>query len=200
MLRVGIYGGAFAPIHKGHIEAAKAFMKQMWLDVLFVVPTGVSPHKKMDLSASAEDRMEMCRIAFRDIEGVIVSDMEIRRKSVNYSIDTVRELSGDDRRLFLLCGTDMMLTLGEWDEADEIFKLCYPVYARRETDNVLDADIIEKNQDYFNKFGRQAIKLDTPVIEISSSALRDMMRHGEDVTRYMDSEVLKYIEEKGLYT
>ena len=79
MLRVGIYGGAFAPIHKGHVEAAKAFMSQMWLDVLFVIPTGNSPHKEMDRTASDADRMEMCRRAFEGVEGVIVSDVEIRR-------------------------------------------------------------------------------------------------------------------------
>ena len=123
MLRVGIYGGAFSPIHIGHVEAAKAFMRQMWLDVLFVIPTGLSPHKEMDHSANAEDRMEMCRRAFREVEGVIVSDIEIRRVGKSYSIDTIREMSGDDRRLFMLCGTDMMLTLDEWNDADEIFKL-----------------------------------------------------------------------------
>ncbi len=199
MLRVGIYGGAFAPIHKGHVEAARAFIDQMRLDVLFVVPTGVSPHKQIDLSATAEDRMEMCRIALRDVGGIIISDIEIRRKSVNYSIDTVRELSGDDRRLFLLCGTDMMLTIGEWDEADEIFRLSYPVYARRENDRELDSAIIQKNKEYFERFGRYVIKLDMPVTEISSSILREKLKRGEDVTEYMDSEVIKYIEKKELY-
>ena len=68
MLRVGIYGGAFAPIHVGHTEAAKAFIEQMWLDVLFIIPTGESPHKVMDHSATAAERMEMCKLAFRDVE------------------------------------------------------------------------------------------------------------------------------------
>ena len=199
MLRVGIYGGAFSPIHIGHVEAAKAFMRQMWLDVLFVIPTGLSPHKEMDHSANADDRMEMCRRAFREVEGVIVSDIEIRRVGKSYSIDTIREMSGDDRRLFMLCGTDMMLTLGEWDDADEIFSLCYPVYIRREEDRALDQRIIEKNTAYFEKYGKYVIKLDSPVIDISSTQLRAMIKNGEDTSRYIDSEVLSYIEERGLY-
>lgn len=199
MLRVGIYGGAFSPIHKGHVEAAKAFMRQMWLDVLFVIPTGQSPHKEMDSSAVAEDRMEMCRLAFRDVEGVIVSDVEIRRGGKSYSIDTIREMSGEDRRLFMLCGTDMMLTLDEWDHVDEIFKLCYPVYIRREEDRTLDSKIIEKNTEYFEKYGKYVIKLDSPVIDISSTELRACIKRGEDVSAYIDGEVLKYIGEKGLY-
>ena len=199
MLRVGIYGGAFAPIHIGHVEAARAFMRQMWLDVLFIIPTGQSPHKEMDHSASAEDRMEMCRLAFRDVEGVIVSDVEIRRGGKSYSIDTIREMAGDDRRLFMLCGTDMMLTLGDWNNVDEIFKLCYPVYIRREEDRALDAKIIEKNTEYFEKYGKYVIKLDSPVIDISSSEIRERIRNKEDISAFVDSEVLKYIDEKGLY-
>lgn len=199
MLRVGIYGGAFAPIHIGHVEAAKAFMSQMWLDVLFVIPTGVSPHKDMDRSASNEDRMEMCRLAFEGVDGVIVSDIEIRRGGVSYSNDTLREMADTDRRLFMLCGTDMMLTLDEWDEIEEIFKLSYPVYIRREADHSLDAKIIEKNTEYFEKYGKYVMKLDAPVIDISSSTLRKMIREGKDVSRYIDPKVLKYINEKGLY-
>ena len=199
MLRVGIYGGAFSPIHKGHVEAAKAFINQMWLDVLFVIPTGQSPHKEMDNSASAEDRMEMCRRAFRDVDGIIVSDLEIRRGGKSYSINTLRDMAGDDRRLFMLCGTDMMLTLGDWDNADEIFKLCYPVYIRRENDRSLDSKIIEKNTEYFEKYGKYVIKLDSPVIDISSTELRSMIKSGEDTSGYIDGEVARYIEEKGLY-
>ena len=199
MLRVGIYGGAFAPIHIGHVEAAKAFMRQMWLDVLFVVPTGKSPHKEMDQTASDADRVEMCRRAFEGIDGVIVSDIEIRRGDVSYSIETLRSFTDDDRRLFMLCGTDMMLTLGEWDDADEIFKLCYPVYIRREDDRELDAKIIETNTRYFEAYGKYVIKLDAPVIDISSSQLRDMLRRGEDVSAYMPRRVLEYIDEVGLY-
>ena len=199
MLRVGIYGGAFAPIHIGHVEAAKAFMKQMWLDVLFVVPTGKSPHKEMDTTASDSDRIEMCRRAFEGVEGVIVSDIEIRRGDTSYSIETLRSFTDEDRRLFMLCGTDMMLTLGEWDDADEIFRLCYPAYIRREDDRELDAKIIETNTRYFETFGKYVIKIAAPVIDISSSRLREMMRRGEDVSAYMPARVLEYIDEKGLY-
>lgn len=199
MLRVGIFGGAFAPIHVGHVEAARAFMSQMWLDVLFVIPTGISPHKEMDRTASDKDRMEMCRRAFEGVEGVIVSDVEIRRGGTSYSVETLRSFSDDNSRLFMLCGTDMMLTLGEWDDADEIFKLCYPVYIRRESDRELDDKIIEANTRYFETFGKYVIKLDAPVIEISSSKLREMMRRGEDVSDYIPAKTLEYIEEMGLY-
>ena len=118
-MRVGIYGGTFSPVHNGHVAAAKAFMEQMWLDILYVIPTGTSPHKEMDGEATGADRLEMCRLAFADVEGVIVSDCEIRRSGKSYTVDTLREFYAPEHRLFLLCGTDMMLTLDTWYQADE---------------------------------------------------------------------------------
>ena len=199
MLRVGIYGGAFAPIHKGHVAAAKAFMEQLWLDVLFIIPTGISPHKQMSKGASDFDRLEMCRLAFDGIEGIIVSDMEIRRQGKSYTVDTLRELVAEDRRLFMLCGTDMILTLDTWNEADKIFELCYPVYIRREKDESLDDEIVKKVTEYRNKYGKNIVKIKAPVIEISSSDIRARIAQGEDVSELVPFEVAEYIKEKGLY-
>jgi len=199
MLRIGIYGGAFAPIHRGHIEAAKAFMRQMWLDVLFVVPTGESPHKEMDKSVSDSDRLEMCRLAFAGEEGIIVSDTEILREGKSYSIDTLRELAGEDRRLFMLCGTDAILTLDDWDGVDEIFKLCYPVYIRREEDALIDKLIVSKLAKYQELYHRNVVKINAPVIDISSSEIRQKLSRGEDVSELVSPEVLAYINQKGLY-
>jgi nicotinate-nucleotide adenylyltransferase len=199
MLRVGIYGGAFAPIHVGHVAAAKAFMEQMWLDVLFVIPTGISPHKQMSAGASNADRLEMCRRAFEGIEGVIVSDIEIRREGASYTVDTLRELADDDRRLFMLCGTYMILTLDSWHEPDEIFRLSYPVYIRRESDESLDERLIEKVTEYRNKYGKNVVKIKAPAIEVSSSDIRRRIAEGEDITGLVPAAVADYIREKGLY-
>ena len=199
MLRIGIYGGAFAPIHIGHVEAAKAFMAQMWLDVLFVIPTGTSPHKQMSAGAADADRLEMCRRAFAGVEGVIVSDLEIRRQGKSYTVDTLRELTAEDRRLFLLCGTDMILTLDTWKDPDEIFRLSYPVYIRRESDEALDEKLIEKVTGYRNKYGKNVVRINAPAIEVSSSAVREKLLRGESVEGLVPPSVAEYIKEKGLY-
>ena len=200
MLRIGIYGGAFAPIHIGHVEAAKAFMEQMWLDVLFVIPTGTSPHKEMSTGASDRDRLKMCEKAFEGVNGVIVSDMEMRREGKSYTVDTLRELWDEDRRLFLLCGTDMILTLDKWRESDEIFKLCYPVYIRRESDESLDDQLVKKITEYRNKYGKNVVRIKAPAIEVSSSQVREKIARGEDVSSLVPPAVAEYIKEKGLYS
>ena len=199
MTRIGIYGGTFSPPHNGHLAAARAFMEQMWLDILYVIPDALPPHKEMADPVSAADRLEMCRLAFGGIEGVYVSDMEIRRGGKSYTVDTLRELAGEDRRLFLLCGTDMVLTLDEWREPEEIFRLCYPVYIRREADPSLDGLLIRKIADYQEKYGKVVRRIVTEPLAVSSSDIRKKLRAGESVGELIPPAVEEYIRDKHLY-
>ncbi|MBR2431963.1 MAG: nicotinate (nicotinamide) nucleotide adenylyltransferase [Clostridia bacterium] len=200
MLRVGVYGGAFSPIHNGHIATAKAFMEKMWLDVLFVVPTGEGPWKDISKGyVSARDRLRMCELAFEGVEGVIVSDIEIRRQGPSYTVDTLRQLKDDDRRLFLLCGTDVIMKIGNWADADELFSLCYPTYIRRESDEELDEKIIERIAEYKQKYGKNVVKIVAPVVELSSSEVRKMIASGNDISGVVPPAVADYIKERGLY-
>ncbi len=198
-MRIGIYGGTFSPPHNGHLQAARAFMEQMWLDILYVIPTAIPPHKQMQVAISPEDRMEMCRLAFAGMEGVYVSDMEIRRGGKSYTVDTLRELSGEDRRLFLLCGTDMMLTLDAWRSPEEIFRLCYPVYIRRESDKSLDGKIIQKIADYQQKYGKVVRRIVTEPIELSSNEIRARLTEGASISHLVPAAVEKYIQDNHLY-
>lgn len=198
-MRVGIYGGTFSPVHNGHVAAAKAFMEQMWLDILYVIPTGVTPHKDMKGDATAKDRLEMCRLAFAEMDGVVVSDLEMRREGKSYTVDTLRELYDPAGRLFLLMGTDMLLTLDKWREPEEIFKLCYPVYIRREEDAALDGRIVEKITSYQEKFGKVVRRIVAPAIELSSSDVREAIAKGQTVDGMIPPAVARYIETNQLY-
>ena len=198
-MRVGIYGGTFSPVHNGHVAAAKAFMEQMWLDILYIIPTGVSPHKTMKGDATAADRLEMCRLAFADMEGVIVSDLEIKREGKSYTVDTLRELYDPDGRLFLLMGTDMLLTLDRWREPEEIFRLCYPVYIRRENDDSLEGAIVEKITSYQQKYGKVVRRIVAPAIEISSTDVRAAVAEGFPIEGAVPKAVASYIREHDLY-
>ena len=130
MLRVGVYGGTFAPPHNGHVAAAKAFMEQMKLDYLFIIPTNLPPHKQVDDGDDPLMRLKMCELAFEGVDGIVISDMEITREGKSYTYDTLKELERPDTRLFFLCGTDMVLTFDTWYRFEDILKMCYPVYVR----------------------------------------------------------------------
>ena len=197
--RIGIYSGTFAPIHNGHINAAKAFMDQMQLHYLFVIPTALSPWKIRDEGDDAKHRMKMCELAFEGEVGVIVSDMEIEKGGAINTVDTLRALSREDRRLFMLLGTDMALKIDSWREPDEIFKLCYPTYVRRESDKLLEKQIIEKNNIYLKKYGKICRRIMTNEIELSSSEIRKRVREGEDIAHLVPEKVAQYIKENNLY-
>lgn len=198
-MRIGIYGGTFAPPHNGHVVAAREFFRQMELDLLYIIPTALPPHKQIDAADDPRHRLAMCERAFGDMERVIVSDMEIARGGKSYTVDTLRALAGEDRRLLLLMGTDMMLTLDRWREPEEIFKLCYPVYMRRESDPVIEGQIIAKNKEYLARFGKVVRRVPCNFIDISSTEIRRRVRAGEAIDDVVPPSVATYVKEHGLY-
>ena len=197
--RVGIYGGTFSPVHNGHVEAAKAFMEQMKLDYLMVIPAHMPPHKQIDRDDDPVNRLRMCELAFRGVDGVVISDCEIARGGRSYTYDTLTELTRPDTRLFLLCGTDMVLTFDKWYRFEDIFKLCYPVYVRRENDPVITERIVAKITEYREKYGVMFRKIITDPIEIISTQVREADREGRDISGMVPEGVAKYIRENGLY-
>ena len=199
MLRVGIYGGTFAPIHNGHVAAAKAFMEQMKLDYLFIIPTYLPPHKQIDRSDDPTFRLKMCELAFEGVDGVVISDAEILRGGKSYTYDTLRELQRENTRLFLLCGTDMVLTFDQWYRFEDIFKMCYPVYVRRENDALLGNRVVAKITEYYQKYGVMFRRIVTDPIPLSSTEIRRAVKEGGDISSMVPAGVERFIREHGLY-
>ncbi|MBE6706753.1 MAG: nicotinate (nicotinamide) nucleotide adenylyltransferase [Ruminococcaceae bacterium] len=197
--RVGIYGGTFAPIHNGHVRAAKAFMEQMKLDYLFIIPAHLPPHKQIDESDDPIYRLRMCELAFEGVDGVVISDCEIRRGGKSYTYDTLKELQRENTRLFLLCGTDMVLTFDTWYRFEDILKMCYPVYVRRENDPLIGNRIVAKITEYYQKYGVMFRKIIIEPVELSSTDIRAAVRSGKDISTLVPPKVAEFIRENGLY-
>lgn len=198
-MRVGIYGGTFSPPHIGHISAAKAFFCGMKLDKLYIIPAGIPPHKKINYPDDPEKRLKLCELSFSDIEGAEVSDIELRREGKSYTVLTLRELAGEGRELFLLCGTDMILTLDSWYCPEEIFKLCTPVCIRRENDSETGLTLKEKLALYKERYGVKIPIINVPAIEISSSEVREKIKQGESVSGLVSLAAERFIEAEGMY-
>ena len=199
MLRVGVYGGTFAPVHNAHVAAAKAFMEQMKLDYLFVIPACIPPHKQIDASDDPLYRLKMCELAFEGIDGVIISDVEIRRGGTSYTYDTLKELERSDTRLFLLCGTDMVLSFDKWYRYEDILKMCYPTYVRRENDPLITSRIVAKLGEYYEKHGVMFRKIITEPMPMASTDIRRAVREGRDISRLVPAKVEEFIRKNGLY-
>lgn len=128
-MKIGIYGGSFNPIHFGHLNVARTALKELALDKLIVIPAHVSPFK---VDAPADEgydypwnRLELIKAAFADDERVVVDERELKRGGVSFTIDTVRELAGEnpDAELYFLIGEDSVEGLPRWKEIDELKKL-----------------------------------------------------------------------------
>ena len=123
-MRIGILGGTFDPIHEGHLAAARAAIECADLDRVILIPTGEPPHRGAAV-ASAEQRLEMSRLAVDSDEELDVSEVEIRRRGPSYTADTLEELRRayphDD--LFLILGWDAARLFGTWRVPDEIRRL-----------------------------------------------------------------------------
>ncbi len=201
--RLGIYGGAFSPIHEGHIRASLAFIEAMELDKLLVIPTGNPPHKTIE-DATAEERFEMTRLAFLETEAyksgkLEVSDYEMTREGKSYTVYTLEHFASEDRELYLLVGTDMFLTLERWFRAADIFGLASIVLMRRENDEENKVQIEIKKEKYRNEFGARIYEIDEPPTVISSTELRSRIIGGRETAEFIPDSVTDYINKKNLY-
>lgn len=199
MKSVGIYGGTFSPPHLGHLNAAKKFKDAFSLDELLIIPTFIPPHKQRTESTSPEDRLAMCRLSFAEIQGALISDIEIQRQGKSYTSDTLRYFTSSDARLYFLCGTDMFLTLESWHEPEVIFALADIVYISRELDEALAVECSNKTNLYREKYGARIHFLPADAVVLSSSEIREARKCGEEWKDKIVPEVADYIERKGLY-
>lgn len=195
--KLGIFGGTFNPPHIGHVHAAQEAARALGLRILFV-PDNIPPHKQMPShSACAEDRLEMTRLAARQVPGAQVLDLEIRRGNRSYTGDTVEELArlypGDE--LWLIVGTDMLCTLHTWYQPERIFAHAHIAALARDTG---DRPEIEKSAAFLReKYGAQIALIDAKPLPVSSSQIRDGLYTG--MARWLPEEVFAYIKERGLY-
>ena len=201
-MKIGIFGGTFNPIHKGHIQAVYSFFECVKPDKLFVIPTKIPPHKAIKGDDDPEIRLEMTKRAFaenRDCAGKIeVSDMEIRSEGKSYTYYTLQKIKamGFDE-IYLYCGTDMLLSFDTWFRFEDILSDCTLAYASRLENESPQAS--EKIAMLRERYGAKILEIPLEPIEISSSEIRDMIREGNDASAYLSDAVLDFISERGLY-
>lgn len=196
-MRIGIYGGAFNPVHKGHIKLAEEVKTKAHLDKIIIMPSGQSPHKSSSSLAESEHRLEMCRLAFEG-KDYIVSDLEIKRQGKSYTVDTVTELKKiyPDDEFYLIMGSDMLLCFHKWYRYEEILSMATICATTRQGDISID-----ELKTYSNDvLGKQTLIIDFEPFECSSTKVRDALISGEDAACLVPEKVLSYIIEKGIYT
>ncbi len=196
-MRIGIYGGSFNPVHNGHVHLAETVMAELKLDKLYYVPSKVSPHRSSSEYAPEEDRLEMLRLVCRDKPGFEVSSYELDQDRVSYSVYTVEHFRRKypDGELFLLCGSDMLLSFDEWYRYQDILSMASLAVVSREEG---DIDELENKASELRKYGSVLI-CRADAVEISSTEIRKKIRKNCDTSCYLDKNVVQYIRLKKLY-
>lgn len=188
-MRTGILGGTFDPIHIAHLHAGEIALHQAQLDEMLFMPVG-DPWQKADRSVTlAPHRLEMVRLATKDIEGFDVDGREIERDGPTYTIDTLLSFP-DDQELFLVLGADAALGLPTWRRAVDVLERSgILVVPRPGVDSAAVLQVVP-----------QAVFLDMAELEVSGTEIRAMAHRGDPFRFLVTERVHEYIVEHALYT
>ncbi len=200
-MRIGIYGGSFNPVHLGHRKLADFMCSTLSLDKLIIMPAFVSPFKAgRQGSVAPLHRLNMCRLAFADCEQYEVSDLEIAKGETSYTVNTLTALKEQyaDDELFLIIGSDMLLSFNRWHRWQDILQLCTLCAVSRCDEDPLQ-ELEEFAENNLRSAGRVGIFPFVP-LEISSTEIRDALSNGKSTDAFLLGTVKEYILKNNLYT
>lgn len=194
MSRIAMFGGTFNPPHNGHIAAAKACVEQLNLDELIFIPTAIPPHKALPaLTATADERLEMTRLASQLVPSSRVSDMELARGGASFTSDTLQSLreSYPDDQMWIIIGTDMAETFEGWHQPQKICDLArLALVVRGEGEKERISSCAQRIKE---KFGARIDIIDNTPLEMSSTEARG------GNSDELPQKVRSYISDKCLY-
>jgi nicotinate-nucleotide adenylyltransferase len=199
MKKYGILGGSFNPIHLGHLILAQEALCTFHLDKVLFIPTTDNPLKKKKNLVSKYDRYEMTALAIEDNEHFEISDIELKNTGYSYTIDTIRELlrKDPDVQYYFICGADIIFHLQRWKEFEELFKsvLFTAAYRKGYDKEKLYSEIEKLNRSY----DAHIITFQAPLIDISSTVIRNRIKENGSVKYMMHDKVYEYIQNNGFY-
>jgi nicotinate-nucleotide adenylyltransferase len=194
---LGILGGTFNPPHLGHVAIARHALGELGLTRVVLMPAGTPPHKPVRDDPGPQRRVEMCRLLLDGIAGVSVCALELERDGPSYTVDTLRAIhaSHPEVELTFIVGADIAGKLPAWREPAQLLGLAELAVAARpgsDRDGVLDA---------LAPLGQQARVrfLDAPLLDASSSSVRERIARGQPIEQLVGPRVAGYIAEHGLY-
>ena len=217
--QIGMLGGSFDPVHMGHIGLAQETRKKFGLDQVLFIPVFQSPHKSHIPLTLTTHRMEMLRLALKDSAHFGISDTEMRREEVSYTIDTINRfrLKYSSSELYLIMGYDNLLDLDLWKDSREIMENCHILVASRPGLKVFNSTgkvfglfnrdspyrlgkIKNKTQEFIHReTGKKLVVYGISPRDISSSVVRERLVLGKSVDNLLPPEVETYIIEHQIY-
>ena len=203
--RLGIFGGAFDPVHKGHTLSLKFISDLKIIDEVHVIPNFASPHNK-NIQSSGSHRLKMLEMAFNEFENIKINEFELNNKNKSYSYETLNTLKQiyPDRHFSLIMGLDSLYNFATWKNWEEILSLCSLLVLGRtlnqhqKLDKVLESRITLDIDDFFSDHGKIFL-LKNDFVNVSSSEIRKKIKNDENLTGLLDQNVQEYIQNMSLY-
>lgn len=200
MLRIGVFGGTFNPVHIGHLILAQEVLDKFKLDRIIFIPSKNPPHKtnKNEIS-SPMDRYNMVKKAIESNHNFFISDIEIKRDGLTYSYDTLLELKeiyDENTKIYFILGYDAFKWIDSWKNVKEVFELTSFIVVNRE----IECDEMNNEiRDKVEKYGGEVYSAIIPNIEVSSTEIRRRIKEGETIKYLVPSQVEEYIRINNLY-
>lgn len=212
-MKIGILGGSFNPPHFGHLNLARTAREKAGLSEVRVIPAAKNPLKKMVEGPSAEERLELTRLAFADLgPGFNVDDREIKRGKTSYTIQTLEEIKAEnpEAELFLIMGADLLPEFKAWKDWKKILEIANLIVTSRpgvdlpksqeDLPEFLQPFVTDQDFNFMTlKTGREIQFLQLNDVAVSATELRKWLRTGKSVQKYIPLGVESRIKEKGLY-
>jgi nicotinate-nucleotide adenylyltransferase len=191
-VKIGFLGGSFDPVHFGHLIAAQDAFEQYQLDRLILVPAAQAPLKSTDVQSSAEDRLAMIRAAIEWDHRFELSDFELQRGGISYTVDSARHFRSvfPNDELYWIIGGDQLPKLQLWKDIGELVKLVEFIFLERPGYPVKAHPEIP---------GLRLHRCDGHLLAISSTELRERVKHHLSLDYFVPHKAIVYIREKGLY-
>lgn len=190
-IKTGVFSGSFNPIHQGHLILAHYMAEFCDLDEVWFVVTPHNPLKQSEDLLDDQTRLEMTRLAVEGYENIEVSDVEFSMPKPSYTIDTLEKLSADypDREFVLIIGADNWSLFNQWKNYEELIQnyriLVYPRLGYE----------VEIDDAYMGS----VLMVDAPVIELSSTFIRESIKNGKSVMAFLPSATYSFIKKYRLY-
>ena len=204
---IGIFGGTFDPVHKGHTEIIKNLFELIPLDKVIVIPNGIPPHRKA--SVRSEERLRMVSSAFKGSENVVIDKREIQKKDPSYAISTLRELieENPEHSLVWIMGSDAFAEIDSWYQWQDFIKMINIIVMVRPNHEIpIESEaykLLQKShtvdKDSLTSGNGKILLLKIRPIEISSTDIRNKIIKGSDVSEFLLEEVNELINKRNLY-
>jgi nicotinate-nucleotide adenylyltransferase len=215
VLKIGLFGGTFNPIHLGHVKAAEIVAERFLLDKLFFIPSYIPPHKESDQIASPGHRLRMVELALEPFPRFFPSSIEVDAGGMSYSIVTLKKMKIQypEARILFLLGVDAFLEIETWMDYESVLEQCSfiimsrPQFRLGDAHRVLNSTYSQRIIDLSSTDTAFSIDLSANLIylipiqalDISSTEVRERVNSNQSIKDLVPESVENYIKENGLY-